>query len=77
MIFGIERLISFFRKVRKEDPLRVTFYDKTEANPRFHSDYTGKLPFMKSLSAANRNPGVLAASPSFNRIFKGFVILRV
>lgn len=49
MIFDIERLISFFRKARKENPLRVIFYDKTGANPRFHSDYTGKLPFMKCL----------------------------
>lgn len=43
MGFDIERLISVFRKVRKEDPLRVIFNDKTGANSRFHSGYSGKL----------------------------------
>lgn len=63
MVFDTERLISFFRKVRKKDSLGVIIYCRTGANPRFHSNYTSKLPFMKCLSAANRNPGVVTAGP--------------
>lgn len=59
MVFGIERLIAFYRKVRKDDPLWVIFYDKWKISP---FDYTSKLPYLKCLLPANRHPGVLSAT---------------
>lgn len=49
--------------MRKENTLKVLFNEKTKANSRFHSEYTEKLPFMKCLSAANRNLGIVTVSP--------------